>query len=198
MIRIGILKSEDGWEKHYIHACEELKVQYQVIDIASNDWYQQIVDSGVDGLLVRPSGRNEQLKQLYCERFYFVEHELHIPMYPSYFSVLLYENKRMQHYWMMINGISHARTWIFYERNSALDFFRTYNQYPLVCKPNLGGKAEGVRVLKNARHSAMLLNKLFTRFKFHNPGLYRWRKYRHLFRYPVMELIGTLKNQSAS
>lgn len=186
-LKLGILNSLDGWESYYVNACVELEVPYVVIDFTSNLWLEQIVESGVDGLLVRPSGQNEQLKQLYCERLYFVENYLHIPIYPSYLGVLIYENKRMQHYWMSAHDIKHPHTWVFYDKLSASEFFRNHKDYPLVSKPNLGGAAEGVLVLPNQRSALSISRRVFTRFKFYNPGVVRWRKYGHKFSYPVME-----------
>jgi len=184
---VGILKSPDRWEKYYIQACEDLHITYKLIDITANDWYKQVADASVHGILVRPSGQNEVLKQMYCERLYFIENQLHLLMYPSYLGILSYENKRFQHYWMDVNGISHPQTWVFYDNDSATRFFSNYRNYPLVSKPNLGGAAEGVKILKNIYESAKTANKVFTRCKFYNPGIFRWRKYKHLFKYPVME-----------
>lgn len=186
-LTLGILTTPGGWETHYINACKELGVPYKIIDIVSDDWYEQTVNSGVDGLLVRPAGTNEVIKQLYSERLFFIEQYLKIPLYPSYLGVQLYENKRMQHYWMTAHGINHPVTHIFYDRKSALEFFMQTNAWPFVFKPNLGGSAEGVFLIRNRRQAKRVVNRLFTRYRFFNPGIRRWRTYRYGVRLPVME-----------
>jgi glutathione synthase/RimK-type ligase-like ATP-grasp enzyme len=186
MAVLGILTEPNGWEKHYIAACEELGVPYRVIDIVCNRWWENLNAVGVDGYLVRASGDNEVRKQMYNERLYFIEQYMDVPMYPSFFGNLLYENKRMQSYWMHIHNIPHPETFVFYKKAEALDFIRSREEWPVVSKPNLGGSGSGIRILKNGRQAKRLVRKVFTRFKWYNPGITRWKKWRFL-RVPVMD-----------
>ncbi len=184
---LGIVSINDGWENYYINACKDLNVKFVVINLLADDWYNIIKEAKIDGLLIRPSGRNETMKHLFDERLFCIDKYLNIPMYPSYMGCLLYENKRMQHYFMDIYDIKHPQTWIFYEKIDAIKFFQRYSAYPLVSKPNLGGGAEGVIFLNHYKQAKHIANKVFTQLKFYNPGIRRWRKYKHLFKYPVME-----------
>ncbi len=187
MAVLGILTEPSGWEKHYIAACEELGVAYKVIDIVSNHWWENLQAVKVDGYLVRAAGDTEVRKQMYNERLFFIENYMKkTPMYPSYFGSLLYENKRMQSYWMKIHNISHPGTWIFYKAEEAYDFIRNRAEWPIVSKPNLGGSGSGVRIVKNASGAKKLVKRVFTRFKWYNPGITRWKKWRFL-RVPVMD-----------
>lgn len=187
MAVLGILTEPSGWEKHYIAACNELNVAYKVIDIVSNDWWENLQKEPVDGYLVRAAGDTEVRKQMYNERLYFIEKNLpDTPMYPSYFGTLLYENKRMQSYWMKINDIPHPGTWIFYQRDEAMEFIRNHYRWPIVSKPNLGGAGSGVRIVNTAAKARRLARRVFTRCKWYNPGLMRWKKWFFL-RIPVMD-----------
>jgi hypothetical protein len=185
-IILGILTEPSGWESHYIAACEELGVAYRLIDILAPDWWERVVSAPVSGFLVRASGDREVRKQLYNERLWFIQQHIKTPMHPGYPGILLYENKRMQTYWMDIHGIPHPDTWIFYRRDEAMQFLTGHREWPLVSKPNLGGGGEGVRLVWSARQGRRLVRRLFTRWKFYNPGLTRWRKWRFL-KYPVMD-----------
>ncbi len=183
---LGILTEPSGWEKYYIQACEELGVAYRVIDIVSNCWWENICEAQVDGYLVRAAGDNEVRKQMYNERLWFIQEYKGLPMYPSFFGNLLYENKRMQAYWMKIHGIPHPPTWVFYNREEAYDFILRQESWPLVSKPNLGGAGSGIRIIRNVRQASRLVRRVFTRLKWYNPGLGRWKRW-HGIRMPVMD-----------
>lgn len=185
-LTLGIFTEPSGWEENYIKACEELGVPFRVIDILAPDWWNRVVSTPVDGYLIRAAGDNEVRKQLYNERLWFIEQHTGKPFYPNYTGILLYENKRMQSYWMNINDIPHPETHIFYRRKDALDFIQNNDVWPVISKPNLGGGGEGLRVLKTPRQAARIVSKVFTRFKFFNPGLTRWKKWRKI-RIPVMD-----------
>jgi glutathione synthase/RimK-type ligase-like ATP-grasp enzyme len=183
---LGIFMEPTGWEEHYIKACEELGVAYKVIDIISANWWDHVLAHPVDGYLVRAAGDNEVRKQLYNERLWFVQKHIGKPFYPNYEGILLYENKRMQAYWMDLHDIPHPNTAVLYRKAEALAFVEANPIWPLVSKPNLGGAGEGVRMLRSAKQARRLIRKVFTRCRFYNPGLTRWRKWRFL-RLPVME-----------
>ncbi len=183
---LGIFTEPSGWEKYYIAACEELGVPYKVIDIVSPDWWQNVQSNPVKGYLVRAAGDREVRKQMYNERLWFIRQQMDTPMYPDYQGILLYENKRMQSYWMDIHGIPHAETRVFYRKEEALQYIAANDQWPLVSKPNLGGSGEGVRMLSSARKARRQVRRVFTRWKFYNPGITRWKKWRFL-KYPVMD-----------
>lgn len=186
MYKLGILTEPSGWEKHYVKACQEMNVPFEVIDIVSDQWWENLQKVKVDGYLVRAAGDNETRKQMYNEKLWFVEQYLGLPMYPSYFGNLLYENKRMQIYWMKVNKIVHPETHVFYHKEEALEFIRSNNRWPLVSKPNLGGAGEGVRFIYNQRKANIMVRKVFTRWKFFNTGLTRWKRWRKI-RIPVMD-----------
>lgn len=183
---LGILTEPHGWEKNYISACEELGVKNTLIDILANDWWERVKATPVDGYLVRAAGDNETRKQLYNERLWFIIKEIKKPIYPSYTGILLYENKRMQSYWMSINDILHPKTYIYYRKEDALSFIDSNRVYPLLSKPNLGGGGEGVRFLNSEKTAKRIIKKVFTRYKFFNPGLTRWRQWRGI-KLPVMD-----------
>jgi hypothetical protein len=71
-MKLGIFKEFLGEEKNYVLACEELGIEYEIIDIISDDWIEKVKKSDCDGFLVRPSGAKEDWKNLYDERLYFI------------------------------------------------------------------------------------------------------------------------------
>ncbi|HON83157.1 MAG TPA: hypothetical protein PLI22_03360, partial [Caldisericia bacterium] len=117
---IGIAKgigSKGTWQL-YVKACEELKYEYRVVDIASSKWLENIIEAAnyIDGLLVRPPCMNLEHYDIYMERVYFINHEMKIPIYPSYDALKLYENKRYCTTWLKYYGYPHPKTFVFTDR----------------------------------------------------------------------------------
>ena len=162
-MKLGILKSFkeiDRLVDYYIKSCEELKVEYVVLDLLAQDWIERIKNANVDGILVRIKGKIPEQKSMYDERLFFVESELGIPIYPSRKELLLYENKRMCYYWMQTHQIKHSPTHIFYRKKDALRFI-DHAQFPLVFKTNSGASSSGVRIIKSKLKAKFIIHKIF-------------------------------------
>ena len=57
-MKIAILKNEEDnsamkWQK----ACERYKLDYDVIDLISNDWFEKVTAKNYDFLLLKPGGK---------------------------------------------------------------------------------------------------------------------------------------------
>ncbi|PWJ88082.1 hypothetical protein C7380_12020 [Oceanotoga teriensis] len=185
-MKLGILKEFSGYESNYIKACEDLKVDYEIIDIISNDWIDNILKSNCDGFLVRPSFAKDVWKRMYDEKLYFISHVLKKPIYPDYYSLFIYENKKNMAYFLKLNDIPHPKTWIFYDKEEALNFVEKYDKYPLVFKPNIGSGALGIKFM-NKNQAKKIINKIFTKWKFFNFGYTKWYKTRFKLSYPIMD-----------
>lgn len=185
-MKLGILNEKSGMEISYIQACKDLHVNYETIDFVSSDWWENVKNSDCDGFLVRASGDCEVNKRMFDERIYFIEKNLNKPVYPNYDSILLYENKKVQYYWLKVHKMPHPETWIFYKKDEALGFIENRSQYPIIFKPNVGAQAEGVKYVKNKSQGWRIINRIFTKYLFFNRGYTRWRKAKRYFRVPVM------------
>lgn len=185
-MKLGILKEFLGKEKNYVLACEDLGIEYEIIDIISNDWIDKIKNSGCDGFLVRPSAAKEVWKKLYDERLYFINKVMKKPIYPSYDEIFIYENKKNMAYWLKTNEIAHPKTWIFYRKNEALDFLKNYDMFPLVFKTNIGSSAIGVKFF-NKNQAKRVVQKIFTKWKFFNRGYTKWKMSKFHIPYPLMD-----------
>jgi len=185
-MKLGILKEFDNRHEDYIKACEALNVDYEVIDIINSNWVKHVKNCQCDGFLVRPSSANDVRNRMYDERVYYINKVMGLPIYPSYDEVYLYENKRNMAYWLEINEIPSPKTWVFYNKKEAVDFVNSYDNYPLVFKPNIGSAGIGVRFI-NSKKAINLINKTFTKWKFFNLGFTKWYKTKYKISYPQMD-----------
>jgi len=159
-----ILKNETeddhlGW----ITACENAKIdiKYKVIDLTKNDWLENIINDNFDCFLTRPPGAISYFKQLYDERLYIIHNVLKKKIYPTYEEILIYENKRMLSYWLEANNIPHAKTWIFYHKDEALQFIKDCT-LPIVAKTAIGASGSGVEIIKNKKRLLSYINEVFS------------------------------------
>lgn len=99
----------DKWEK----SCKKWGQEYLFVDIAQHDWLEKITDYNPDCCLLRPPGNLSYAKQVYDERVYIISNMLHIPVYPSFNEVLVYENKRILSDFLKARNIPHPNTYVF-------------------------------------------------------------------------------------
>ena len=186
-MKLGILNEFTNEHKYYIKACEDLGVEYEVIDFISSNWIENIEKSNCDGFLVRPSYKSEVMKKMYDEKLYILNNVLNKPIYPSYKEIFIYENKKNMAYFLEASKIPHAKTWVFYNKEEAEKFLDNYDKFPLIFKTNIGSAAVGVKFINSKSQAKSLVNKLFTKMKFVNFGYTKWSKSRYGVSYPIMD-----------
>lgn len=160
-MKFGILTAFDNYHKYYLRACDELGVDYDVVDIIAPDWLQRVQAKPYDGLLCRPPSKFQERKSMFDERLYFIHHFLGIPLYPSFFELYLYENKRMISYWLDLFGFPKPETFIFYRKDEFLTFIKEYSGFPIVIKSNVGSTSKGVTVVRSRHKASQIANKIF-------------------------------------
>jgi len=163
-IKLGIFKGFDKYYKHYIDSCEELNIDYEVIDLLASNWMEQVQKSDCDGFLCRPPSKFQERKSMFDERLYVINKMMNRPIYPSYDELFIYENKRMMSYWLKLHNFPHPETHVFYRRGDALAFIKQYKDYPLVFKSNVGSTAKGVTIVKSKWHARRIIFKTFGLF----------------------------------
>ena len=159
-MKLGILTAFRDLHLYYVHACEELGIAYEIIDIIGDDWQRAIEESSCDGFLCRPPSKFQERKALFDERLYVINKIMKRKIYPSYDELLIYENKRLTSYWLKLQNIPHPETHIFYRKPDFLEYLKQLENYPLVLKSNTGSAAKGVRIVRSrlvARHIANML-----------------------------------------
>lgn len=151
-LKVGIIYSRIQYHKFWIAACRDLKISYRIIYLEKNNWIDQVKSSDVDLFLVWPDVGNMMAKEMQDERLRVMVEDMGKRIYPSLKEVWLYENKRVQHYWLKVNNYATPKTWVFYDINEAIEFLQGA-VYPLVFKSNLGASASGVYIIKSKREA---------------------------------------------
>jgi glutathione synthase/RimK-type ligase-like ATP-grasp enzyme len=160
----AILKNESESDHlEWIQACEQSHeyLNFEVVDLTKNDWLEKVQSRDFDCFLARPPGEIAYFKQLYDERLYVIYKILRKRIYPSYEEILIYENKKMLAYWLKVNQIPHAKTWIFYHKGEAIEFMEKC-KLPLVAKTSIGASGSGVRIINNRKDLKNYINAAFS------------------------------------
>lgn len=165
-MKIGILKSFkelDRLIQSYIDACDELGIEYVVLDLLSDNWIEEIINAKVDGLLVRVKGNIPEHKSMFDERLSIINEDLGIPIYPSKKELFIYENKRMYDYWLTAHNFPHVSTNIYYDKGRALKFIKSA-KLPLVFKTNGGASSSGVEIIRSRFKAKVNIHRIFGLF----------------------------------
>ncbi|MBN2830025.1 MAG: hypothetical protein JXR56_06875, partial [Candidatus Cloacimonetes bacterium] len=147
-MKLGIFTAFSEMHKYYVKSCEELGIDYEVVDIIGPDWLENVLNSKCDGFLCRPPSKFQERKSMFDEKLYIISKYLKKPIYPSYDELFIYENKRMMSYWLDLNGFPHTPTKVFYEKEKFLEFLKSA-ELPIVLKNNIGSTSKGVRIVKD-------------------------------------------------
>lgn len=159
-LKLGILRDFNEAHLNYVHACEELGVNFQLIDILASDWMEVVLASGCDGLLFHPPNDIQERKSIMDEIAWVCENILQLPIYPSFTELFIYENKRNMAWWLQANDIARPPTHIFSRKSDAQAFLRQA-QYPLVFKTNIGAGASGVRFIHSKARALRITRRVF-------------------------------------
>jgi hypothetical protein len=167
--KLGILTEFQNHHQNYITACQEMQIDYAVIDFSRSDWLENIQHENCDGLLVHPSHWLNPWKQLFDERISIIENVLQIPTTPLSHEIWLYESKRRQTYWMQARNIKHPRSYVFYTFKNAEEELKKIN-YPVVCKTNLGSAGSGVWLISSYEEAVHMAKTAIGSGLRRNPG----------------------------
>lgn len=159
-MNLGILTAFRDMHKYYVRACEELGIDYEIIDIISAKWLSNILESNCDGYLCRPPSKFQERKSMYDEKLYIITKFLGRKIYPSYDELFIYENKKMMSYWLQLNNVPHTKTWVFYYKKDFYQFLSS-TKMPIVIKNNIGSTAKGVEIVTSKMKAKFIANMIF-------------------------------------
>ena len=158
--RVGIVRNQAQYHRHYVAACLEMGVPFEVLDLARVDWIDHVSASGCELILVWPDAVLTNWAAMIKDRVEILHRCLGLTVVPSRDEIWLYEDKRRMVEWMRANEVPHARTWIFFHRHE-IDAFVESCELPVVFKANFGASASGVRIVRDRASLRSLVRTLF-------------------------------------
>lgn len=145
-------------------ACKVLGVDYEIVDILSSNWIDNVLKSGCDGFFCSSNCTSQEKKTIQDERYYFVSQIMKKPIYPDFTGLYIHESKRNMAAWLEYFGYPHAKTRVFTNKEESLDYL-DHCEYPVVIKSNVGAGASKVLVVKHKSEAKKIAKKCFPRKK---------------------------------
>lgn len=160
---LAILGNENPEDSNpWISACKNSKteIEFDLIDLTSNDWLDRVTEREYDLLLARPGGLTAHFKQLYDERIYILSQSLKYKIYPTSHEIFLYENKRFLSFWLKANNVACPVTDVFYSKREALGYLSEC-RYPFIAKTNIGASGSGISTIRNIEAGKIYIKRTF-------------------------------------
>lgn len=179
-----------------IASCKSLGVEYNVVDIFSANWIENVKSADdCDGFFCPSNCISQELKTIQDERYYFVSQVMHRPIYPDFTGLYIHESKRNMAAWLEINGYPHAKTKVFTDRKEALGYLENC-EYPIVTKSNVGAGASKVVVIKSKAKAIRMAKKCLTdsMFRFLKPGWAYKMRFHRWFMPPMRDVRNRQKD----
>ena len=170
-IVVGIVKERWFLHRFYITACKELNISYKVLDLFSHQWLENIKDSKVDFLVIRPSVQYTPWKDMFDNRVRLLESMDIVKIFPNTESLWIWESKLRTAEWLKINKLPHPKTEIFYDLKE-LEQFSKHCSFPKVYKSSIGSGSSGVKLIYNKGQLKKITNRVFNR------GIRTYRKHK--------------------
>ena len=159
-LRVGIVRNAAQYHRHYVAACLEIGVPFEVLDLSGPDWVARVQESACDAFLVWPDAHLASWNTMIKDRITVIESEMDLPVFPTVPEVWLYEDKRRMAYWLQAHSIPHPKTWIFHDAESCEAFIGSCD-LPVVFKAVFGAGASGVRIFHERAALRRWVKKVF-------------------------------------
>lgn len=171
-MKIGILTTFQGYYlvQQAIDSCKELGIEYEVVDILSCNWIENIQQSNCDGYFCPSTCISQEKKTIQDERYYFISQVMHKPIYPDFLGLFIHENKRNMATWLELYGYPHSKTRVFTNREEAIEYLSKC-EYPIVTKSNVGAGASKVKIVRNQSKAKRMAKRALSNGLFGRPIL---------------------------
>ena len=146
-MKVGIFAIPEGTEHHAVEACEEMGVDYRVIDLFGRDWIDEFRRQPCDGYLLRPAAFTAIWRNVYLRRLYLLRDQLEGRCVPTLDSILYYESKILMADLFRLAAIPHAKTEVFFRFRDAWKYVATA-QLPKIVKTDGGSAGVGVSLVR--------------------------------------------------
>jgi len=159
MTTVGVHRQEAGFAPKWAQFLEEHGARVKWLDLRGPDPLGQAREC--DGIMWHWA-HNPDFKQSARVILHVIETELRIPVFPDLRTSWHFDNKIAQAYLLDACGIPTPRTWIFWNRDAALQW-AAEAAYPVVFKLASGASSANVHLVRDERRARKLIRGMFSR-----------------------------------
>lgn len=150
--------SSQFYFKRFKSFLNEHGIRHRTLTLRDSSFIDSVADH--DCLIFRPSPKPCRLDIL-REQVHFIEKVLHVPVFPSFDELMLYENKRLQSWYIKNLGFPGIPSMISSCHEEVLGFLENVDP-PYVFKTNTGASASGVELIKTKETARKLTRRVFS------------------------------------
>lgn len=146
------------WDRVWIDYCKENNLDFDVVDCFHYDILERLKD--YDVLLWHFS--NYSLQEMEFARSILLSaKKMGLKVFPDHNTNWHFDDKVSQSYILGAINAPIPNAWTFYTLKSALSFFESYSEYPVVAKLKTGSGSNNVSLLKNKTEAVKYAEKMF-------------------------------------
>ncbi|MDR2054543.1 MAG: glycosyltransferase [Desulfovibrio sp.] len=146
------------YSRHWIEYFADRGHQVKIVDVRSPDIVERI--RGCDGFMWRwrhYGGDGHIAKRLLP----VVEYQLGRPVFPSQATCRHFDDKAAQEFLFEAAGVPRPKTWIWFDRDKALDWLETAAPFPMVLKLPTGAGSVNVLKIEDCKEARYWVHRLF-------------------------------------
>lgn len=148
-----------SYSDRWLQYLEIQRVPYKCVDVTKDDVISNLSDC--DGLMWHWY-HADGTSQLFARQLTYCIERMGVPVFPSYHSAVHYDDKIAQKYLYECVGVPHATSYVFYDRERALEWAKSA-KFPKVYKLRCGAGASNVSLVKSFREAKSVINTAFSR-----------------------------------
>lgn len=156
---IGIHNSGNDFSQEWIAYCEKNNIAYKVVNVYSNNIIADLEDCGS---FMWHHNHSNPKDVLFSKELLTSLRMKGLKTFPDYNSSWHFDDKLAQKYLFESLEIDHAKTYVFYDKEGALNWTKSAH-YPVVAKLRRGASSGNVRLISSERSYRRYVTKLFGR-----------------------------------
>ena len=177
-MKIAIHHREEGFSSSWINYCEEHGIGYKLVNCYDTDIVDQLADCDA---LMWHFHQASCKDALFAKQLLFSLQITGKVVFPDFNTAWHFDDKVGQKYLMEAVNAPLVSSFVFYEKEKALKWIES-SDFPKVFKLRTGSGSSHVKLVKNKKSAAKLVNQAFGRgFRHYEPVSNlkeRWRKFR--------------------
>lgn len=151
------LEEGNNFSPFWVEYCIKNKINYKLVNCYSTNIIKDIV--GCDFLLWHINNLNFK-DQIFAKGLMYAVQNMGIKTFPDFNTLWHFDDKIVQKYLFEGLAINLVPTYIFYDKNSALEWINSV-EYPKVFKLSKGSGSKGVSLCRDRKEAVKLANKAF-------------------------------------
>lgn len=158
-LKIAIHNVKGSFSDRWILYCKNNKIEYKLINSYDSDILNQLYDCSH---FLWHFHHNKLKDKLFAKQLLYSIENLGIKVFPNFNTAWHFDDKIGQKYLLESIGAPLVKSYIFYDKISALEWVRTTN-YPVVFKLRGGAGSANVKLIKTKSQAIGIITKAFSK-----------------------------------